>query len=90
MWLVLPPSLDQLTGLRVLFDHSRAGIGVLEEPSARATIEAWHPKSQRGERQNDDFTDCLSQCFGHVQLEEIAVFTRTCLAHRKLNARAFL
>ena len=81
MWLVLPPSLDQLIGLRVLFDHSGAGIGVPEESSVRATIEAWPQYCQRGERENDDFTDCLSNRFRHVQLEEIAVFTRTSLSH---------
>ena len=59
MWLVLPPSLDQLIGLRVLFDHTGAGIGVPQEPTVRATIEAWVPKCQRRERQNDDLADCM-------------------------------
>ena len=90
MWPVLPPCLDQLIGLRVLFDHSGARIGVPEEPSVRATIEAWLPKCQRGGRQNDDITDCLSKCLRYVQLEENAVFTRTYLAHLKLNSRIFI
>ena len=83
MWPVLPSSLDQIVLPRVILYHTGVGTGVLEEPSAGAATEGRPQEGQRRGRQDDDIAHCVPRRFRHIQLEEVALFTRTYLPHSK-------